>query len=432
MKIYKYSDLDEVKLNSLLRRQSQDDPKLKEIVTNIINEVKDKGDEALIALTQKFDCPEVNLSNLKVSQQEIDEAFDSLDSNLKEALQKAAKNIRNFHAAQLKVKDAEIEQNAVKLWREFRPIERIGLYVPGGKATYPSTVLMLGVPAKVAGCKNIVMCTPVNKDGKCNSNVLAAAKIAGISEIYKVGGAQAIAAMAYGTGTIPKVYKILGPGNSFVTEAKTQVSQIVAIDMPAGPSECLIIADEKQNPSWIAADLNSQLEHGEDSQCVLLTLSEDFANQVVNEMQKQIDLMPRKEIMRKSFDISLAFVVNDLDQASLIANMYAPEHLEIVLENENLEQQVLKQINNAGSVFLGKYSSEPLGDYATGTNHTLPTSGFAKMFSGLSMDSFGKMMTVQRVSKEGIENLRNIVKVIGTSEGLDAHVNSVEVRFKSP
>ena len=287
---------------------------------------------------------------------------------------------------------------------------------------------MLGAPAQVAGCKEVIICTPVDKKGKCNPAVLVAADLCGIQKIYKVGGAQAIAAMAYSTETIPKTYKIFGPGNQYVTTAKMLVYGEVAIDMPAGPSEVLVIADETANPSWIAADLLSQLEHGEDSQSVLLTKSQSFAERVISSMLEQIETLSRKDIIKTSFKRSFAVICKTDEEICLLANDYAPEHLEIDTKNE---AYFLKRINNAGSIFLGKYTSEPLGDYATGSNHTLPTSGFAKMFPALSTESFGKMMQVQKVSKQGIRNLKDITETLADSEGLDAHKRAVTIRFES-
>src|SRR3989339_1653203 len=325
MKIYKYSEVDQQQFSDITARANDSDPKIKQIVLGIIDDVKKRGDQALVELTRKFDYVEFDLSQLKVIRQEIDEAYVKVDAELIESLKAAKANIEAFNQAQLKAKDAEIENNGVELWREFRPIEKIGLYVPGGKAAYPSTVLMLAMPTKVAGSKNIIITTPVSKDGKCNPAVLVAADICGVTEIYKIGGAQAIAAMAYGTATIPKVYKIFGPGNSFVTEAKMAVFGSVNIDIPAGPSECMVISDTEQNSAWIAADLLSQLEHAEDSQAGLVTFSKEFAIKVIDQMKIQMQKLSRKEIIEESLKKSFAFVVDNIEQATQVANEYAPE-----------------------------------------------------------------------------------------------------------
>ncbi|MBU0577508.1 histidinol dehydrogenase [Patescibacteria group bacterium] len=399
---------------------------VKSVVLPIMEQVRRDGDKALFSLTEKFDG--VSLKSLRVTKEEIQEAMDNISPKLLKSLKQAKKNIEKFHTAILCKKEPAIKiQAGVKIWREFRPIEKVGLYVPGGKAAYPSTVLMLAIPAQVAGCREVIICTPPDRKGKCNPAVLVAASICGVKKIFKVGGAQSIAAMAYGTETIPKVYKIFGPGNQYVTTAKILAYGDVDIDMPAGPSEVLIIADKSANPAWVAADLLSQLEHGEDSQAVLLTTDQDFAKKVCQEIDIQTKKLSRKSIIAKSEQVSFIVIVKNLDEAIKISNEYAPEHLEIDIKNPNT---VLPKIINAGSVFLGKYTSEPLGDYASGTNHTLPTSGYAKMFPPLSTDSFGKMMQVQKVSKEGLRKLKETVETIAENEGLDAHKNAISIRFK--
>lgn len=406
------------------KRSKQND--LKEAVSSILDEVKKNGDRALFEFTQRFDG--VKLSAIAVSKAEIREAYDTIDQDVFTALRRAQENIEIFHTQMLRKKEAAVEsEDGVKVWREFRPIEKIGLYVPGGKASYPSTVLMLATPAKVAGCKEVVMCVPTDKSGTVNSAVLVAADMCGVKKIFKIGGAQAIAAMAYGTESVPKVSKIFGPGNQYVTTAKMLVYGEVDIDMPAGPSEVAVIADESANPEWIAADLLSQLEHGEDSQAVLVTTSGQFGKKVIQQMKNQTLFLSRKKIISQSFEKSFAIVVGSLSEACEIINEYAPEHLEIVCAAES---RILQKINNVGSVFLGPYASEPLGDYATGANHTLPTSGFAKMFAPLSTESFGKMIQVQKISQKGIENLRGTVETLARSEGLDAHARAVSIRFK--
>lgn len=396
-------------------------------VTAILAAVKAGGDRALIELTRQFDKVEFPAQDMKVTRDEIEEAYCLVKPELIDALRRACENIEIFHTNTFRRKDAAVEsEGGVKIWREFRPIEKVGLYVPGGKAAYPSTVLMLGVPARIAGCKEIVMCVPPMSDGTINPNVLVAADLCGIKKIFKVGGAQAIAAMAYGTESIPKVSKIFGPGNKYVTTAKMLVYGEAAIDMPAGPSEIAVIADDTANPAWIAADLLSQLEHGADSQAILVTTSEKFAEAVITEMRTQTEKLPRKNIIEKSCAKSFAVVVRSVDEACDLINEYAPEHLEIVSADES---KIAKKIINAGSVFLGPYSSEPLGDYTTGANHTLPTSGFAKMFPPLSTESFGKMIQFQKISRAGISNLRSATETLASCEGLDAHKNAITIRF---
>jgi histidinol dehydrogenase len=419
--------IDMPEIFNTIRRQRSKAESVDCIVKPILEDVRENGDEAVMRYTRKFDAPQ--LDSVIVSEEERREALQSLDQDLIASLQGAKKNIETFHKTHISRKEDEVETaKGTKVWREFRPIEKIGLYVPGGLATYPSTVLMVAVPAILAGCKEIVICTPVEEDGKCNPAVLAAAEICNITKIYKVGGAQAIGAMAYGTETIPKVYKIFGPGNQFVTAAKILVYGDVDIDMPAGPSEIAIIADETANPVFIAADFLSQLEHAEDSQSILLTRSESLAKKVAEEVQKQMEKLSRKEIIEVSLKKSFIILCQNDEEMCEIANEYAPEHLEIMAEKEEF---FLSNVNNVGSVFLGNYASEPLGDYGTGANHTLPTSGFAKMFSPLSTESFGKMIQVQRVSKEGAEVLFPIIKNIADSEGLDGHREAVAVRLRS-
>ncbi len=401
------------------------DADVKAIVEPILQRVKKEGDSALFELAEKFDG--VKLNKLLVSKREINEAYEEIDKELFEAIKRAKRNIENFHFKSFTSKNAVVETvPGVKVWREFRPIERVGLYVPGGKAAYFSTVLMLAVPAVLAGCEEIVMCTPCSREGKVNAAVLVAANLCGVKKIFKIGGAQAIAAMAYGTESIPKVYKIFGPGNQYVSTAKMMVYGEVDIDMPAGPSELMVVADNSANVKWIAADLLSQLEHGENSQAILVAFSAEFTEKVIAEMRLQKGSLSRLPLIEKSFERSFAIIVDNLQMAISVVNEYAPEHLEIVIRNS---EKVLRKIVNVGSIFLGPYSSEPLGDYATGANHTLPTSGFAKMFSPLSVDSFGKMIQIQKVSKVGIENLRNDVEKMALAEGLDAHKNSITVRF---
>ena len=410
----------------LIRNRRSNKADMASVVRKIIKRVRKEKDAALFDLTEKFDGP--RLRTLRVSKREIAAAYAEETQEVISALRTAKNSIEKFHKTTVRKKEpAVVVRKGVKVWREFRPIRSVGLYIPGGKAAYPSTVLMLAIPAQIAGCREIVLCVPPGKDGKIPGAVLVAADMCGISNIFKVGGAQAIAAMAYGTGTIPKVSKIFGPGNQYVTTAKLQVYGEVDIDMPAGPSEVLVFADETANPSWVAADLLSQLEHGEDSQAILVTLSKTLGERVLKEINTQREVLPRKTIISESLKKSFAIVADSFDTAIALINDYAPEHLEIILKDE---KKALEAITDAGSVFLGPYTSEPLGDYATGANHTLPTSGYAKMFSALSVESFGKKMQVQRVSREGIKGMRNTVETLAKREGLSAHKNAVSIRFK--
>lgn len=426
MKILSTKEYSPEAIIGLIRRRRSKSERVEKVVKGIIDTVRDKGDKALFALTKKFDG--ADLKSLQVSRLEIKQAYRKEGKGIIRALKKAKANITKFQRRCIKFKETQVRTaSGVKVWREFRPVEKVGLYVPGGKAAYPSAVLMLAIPAKIAGCKEIVLCVPPDKTGNVPSSVLVAADLCGISKIYKVGGAQAIAAMAYGTESIPKVYKIFGPGNVYVTTAKMLVYGEVSIDMPAGPSEVLVLADEDANPAWVAADLLSQLEHGEDSQAILVTFSEKFASLVRKEILGQFSDLKRQKIIGKSLGNSFIIIAKNFNEACALINDYAPEHLEITVKDE---QQAMKKINNAGSVFLGSYASEPLGDYATGSNHTLPTSGYAKMFSALSVEDFGKKIQIQKVSKKGIKNLRTTVEVLASTEGLDAHKNAISIRFK--
>src|SRR3990167_5846847 len=425
MKILSTKKYSMVRIMNIIQRKQSQKSDVEKIVWDIIQNVRKNKDKALLSLSEKFDG--VKLKTFEVSREEILEAYKQESKEVIKALKAAKINIEKFHKNNVKKKEtAIITTKGVSVWREFRPIGKVGLYIPGGKAAYPSTVLMLGVPAKIAGCSEIVLCVPPGKDGKVPSVVLVAADICGISKIFKVGGAQAIADMAFGTESIPKVSKIFGPGNNYVTTAKMLVYGEVNIDMPAGPSEVLVFADITANPAWIAADLLSQLEHGEDSQAILVTQSQYLAEQVLMEVKKQTENLERKGIIKESLKNSFIVIVENDDQACRLINDYAPEHLEIISKNET---EILPRINNAGSVFLGEYSSEPLGDYATGSNHTLPTSGYAKMFSALSVESFGKKMQIQRVTKDGIKKLRTTVEVLAKREGLGAHKNAISIRF---
>jgi histidinol dehydrogenase len=409
----------------LLQRPYYDNTTVFQSVQNILEGVKQNGDVALRQFSKKFD--EVEISDFLVRDEEITQADELLSTNLKAAIQQARKNIEAFHRPQLQ-KTKRIEtMPGVQCWRKNIGIERIGLYVPGGTAPLFSTVLMLAIPAQLAGCKEIILCTPANKQGEIHPAILYTAKECGVTKIFKVGGAQAIAAMAYGTESIHPVYKIFGPGNQYVTAAKQLVQmQGIAIDMPAGPSEVCVLADETADPSFVAADLLSQAEHGMDSQVLLVSTSEKLVAQILKEIKKQVVDLPRKSIAKKVIVNSKAIVVDNTIDAIDIVNAYAAEHLIICCQ---LAESVAEQVTNAGSVFIGNYSPESAGDYASGTNHTLPTNAFARAYSGVSADSFLKKITFQKLSKEGLENISNTVIEMAEAEGLKAHANAVRVRL---
>lgn len=417
---------DRTQWKQLMKRAVNDTTELKESVATIIENVRKRGDEALRELSRKFDGVELN--SLKTSIDEIDEADDIVPHQLKQAIAVAAKNISKFHKAQ-RMEEITVETApGVMCSQRAIPISNVGLYIPGGNSPLFSTVLMLAIPARIAGCRKVVLCTPPNKGGKVHPAILYAARVAGITEIYKVGGAQAIAAMAYGTETIPKVHKIFGPGNRFVMEAKQQVStQAAAIDMPAGPSEVMIIADEMANPRFVASDFLSQAEHGPDSQSILLTTSNTFAQQLPEVIKELLDTLPRKEMMMKSLAHSRIVVLKDNDEIMEFANMYAPEHLII---NHTDAEVLAQQVENAGSVFIGPYSPESAGDYASGTNHTLPTSGYAHAYSGVNLDSFCKKVTFQRLSKTGLQSIGKAIELMAENEDLMAHKLAVTVRLE--
>jgi len=400
---------------------------INKIVKPILRKVKRNGDKALIKYAYEFD--HVELDSLLVPQSEIKAAADQLSPELKEAIQKAKANIERFHQAQEAPELIEEVMQGVVCRRKSVAIQRVGLYIPGGTAPLFSTVLMLGVPAKIAGCREIVLCTPPNVEGKVHPAIIYTADLIGIHKIVKVGGAQAVAAMTFGTETVPQVDKIFGPGNQFVTAAKQLATKYgVAIDMPAGPSEVLVYADDSTPAEFVAADLLSQAEHGVDSQVVLVTHSQKFAKKVLKEIDVQLEVLPRKDIAAKSLDNSVAIVVKDLLEALDLINFYAPEHLIISVENE---EEAVEGIVNAGSIFIGKYTPESVGDYASGTNHTLPTYGYARNYSGVSLDSFVKKITYQKLSPEGIENIGPTVEVMAENELLHAHKNAVTVRLNS-
>jgi len=409
----------------ILRRPVADNSSLNGTVSAILSDVRNKGDQAVKEYSLKFD--HVELTQLQVTEKEIADAEKLIPTELKEAILTAKGNIEKFHAAQ-KTELPRVETTSgVVCWQKAVAIEKVGLYIPGGTAPLFSTVLMLAVPAKIAGCREIILCTPPNKEGKINPAILFAASVSGVNKIFRAGGVQAIGAMAYGTESIPKVYKIFGPGNQYVTLAKQLVSlQDVAIDMPAGPSEVEVIADETANPGFVAADLLSQAEHGIDSQSVLATNSVELAEKVVIEIETQLDKLPKKEIAAKSLANSFIVVFKTLDDIINFTNLYAPEHLIIETRNYN---EIAEQIVNAGSIFLGHYTPESAGDYASGTNHTLPTNGYARAYSGVNLDSFLKKITFQEITKKGIMNLGNTIRILAENESLHAHQNAVTLRM---
>jgi histidinol dehydrogenase len=397
------------------------------IVRDVLVAVRDGGDKAVRELTLKFDksCPD----DLLVSPEELDAAEREVPDDLKKAIAIARENIEKFHLSQLPQKREYVETSkGVVCWQQAKAIDKVGIYIPGGTAPLFSTVLMLGIPAKIAGCKEIVLCSPPRNGGAINPIVLYCAKILGIHKVFKIGGSQAIAAMAYGTESVPKVYKIFGPGNRFVTVAKQLVNSAdTAIDMPAGPSELAVIADQNTNPAFAAADLLSQCEHGTDSQVGLFVTSNEKADEIIAEAERQLALLPRREIAAQSFANSFAVIVNDTCQAVHLTNIWAPEHLIISTDDCN---EFADQVQNAGSVFIGKYACESAGDYASGTNHTLPTNGAAYAYSGLNMDSFMKKITFQTISEDGIRNIGPAVETMAAAEQLDAHRNAVTVRLQ--
>lgn len=426
MQIINFNELDEKQKQEVLKRPAiAAKDEISQIVSSIIKEVREKGDEALIEQAFKFD--KAQISSIKVSEEELENASSRLDKDLKEAILIAYENIKKFHEAQIPKEVAIETTKGVKCEVLTRPIEKVGLYIPGGLAPLFSTVLMLAIPAKIAQCEKIVLASPA----KINDATLFCAKLCGVDEIYQMGGAGAIAALAYGTKSVLKVDKIFGPGNAFVTEAKRQVSSDIngaAIDMQAGPSEVLVIADEKANVKFVASDLLSQAEHGADSQVILVCLSKEFAQSASDEVSRQLENLPRKELASKSIANSKIIIAKDLDEALLISNLYAPEHLIIQTQNP---RELLDKVKHAGSVFLGELSPESMGDYASGTNHVLPTYGLTKTHSSLGLADFSKRMSVQELSKEGFLNLGKSVEILAANEHLDAHKNAVVFRLES-
>lgn len=427
LETYLYKDLSKEQIQELVNRNTDPNHAIQDTVLNIMEEVKGHGDQSLKSYAKKFD--KVDLEQLYLGQDDIDALASTISRDQMRALEIAFQNIHKFHQTQLKRERTVETMPGVKCWREVRPIEKVGLYIPGGSAVLPSTLLMLGVPARIAGCKEIVVCSPPQNNGKINGFVAYCLKLLQINKIYLVGGAQAVAAMAYGTETIPKVNKIFGPGNQFVTKAKSLIQGLtdVSIDMPAGPSEVLVIADESCNPAFVAADLLAQAEHGIDSQAILVATSKTITDAVQEELKKQLEVLPRKELAEKAMQNSYMVIADTLQEAMEFSNLYAPEHL--ILET-NEWKSLINKVLNAGSVFLGHLTPESAGDYASGTNHTLPTSGFARSYSGVSVDSFVKKITFQHISEEGLQHIGSTVEILAELEGLHAHKNAVSIRKK--
>ena len=424
MKIYRYPEKN--LWGEITSRPRLDLTKLNETVAQVLSDVRQRGDEAVKEYELKFD--KATLETLAVSDQEMQEAEQLVSSELKAAIELAHQNIHQFHAAQ-KFEGLKVEtQPGVNCWQKSVAIERVGLYIPGGTAPLFSTVLMLATPAKIAGCQEIVLCTPPNREGKVNPAILVAARIAGVSKIFKAGGVQAIGAMAYGTESVPKVFKIFGPGNQYVMAAKQQVSlDEVAIDMPAGPSEVCVLADDTANAEFVAADLLSQAEHGIDSQVLFITTSEQKMQEVQAEVERQLALLPRQEIAGKALDNSRLVLVHTVDEMMALSNVYAPEHL--IIQTADYEQ-LAERVVNAGSVFLGQYACESAGDYASGTNHTLPTHGYATAYNGVNLDSYCRKITFQHLTEEGIRRIGRAVELMAGAEQLDAHKNAMTVRLQ--
>ncbi|MBP3843838.1 MAG: histidinol dehydrogenase [Prevotella sp.] len=425
MKIYRYPAKEQ--WADIIARPRLDLSQLNATVASVLADVKKRGDEAVKEYEAKFDKAE--LSSLAVTEQEMDEAENLISNDLKDAIILAHHNIKVFHISQRFVGQKIKTQEGVTCWQKSVAIEKVGLYIPGGTAPLFSTVLMLATPAKIAGCQEIVLCTPPNKEGKVNPAILYAARVAGVHKIFKAGGVQAIGAMAYGTESVPKVFKIFGPGNQYVMAAKQQVSlEDVAIDMPAGPSEVCVLADETANASFVAADLLSQAEHGIDSQVLLITTSESKLNEVQQEVEKQLEALPRKALASKALENSNYVLVNSVDEMISLSNAYAPEHL--ILQVSNYEQ-LAERVVNAGSVFLGQYACESAGDYASGTNHTLPTHGYATAYNGVNLDSYCRKITFQHLTEEGIRHIGRAVELMAEAEQLDAHKNAMTLRIKA-
>ena len=412
--------------SEILKRPTQTVKEIETTVNQVFEDVQNNGDTAIKKYTKKFD--KVAVTSLQVTQEEISIAVEAVSSELKEAIQQAAANIEKFHRAQKTEKVYQETTPGVVCWQEKRPIEKVGLYIPGGTAPLLSTVLMLAIPAKIAGCQEIILCSPPNFEGKIANEILYTANLCGVTNIFKVGGIQAISGLTFGTETIPKVYKIFGPGNQFVTVAKQLATKYgVAIDMPAGPSELLVMADDSANASFVASDLLSQAEHGADSQVILVSTSEKLIEDVSKEVEKQLKELPRIEIATKAIQNSKSILVKDFKEALALINEYAPEHFIVCTNNNDF---FIDGILNAGSVFIGNYTPESAGDYASGTNHTLPTNGYSKSYSGVNLDSFTKSITFQEISKKGIQNIGKSIELMALAEGLQAHKNAVSIRLK--
>ncbi|WP_179375812.1 histidinol dehydrogenase [Winogradskyella wichelsiae] len=421
-----YTNPDQSDWSEILKRPTQTVADIEAVVNEVFNDVSKNGDKAIEKYTSKFDG--VTLEDTIVSELEIETAVANVSEALKSAIALAKSNIETFHKAQKTDKVFVETMSGVECWQEKRPIQKVGLYIPGGTAPLFSTVLMLAVPAQIAGCKEIVLCSPPNKEGKIANEILYAANLCGVTKIVKVGGIQAIAGLTFGTDTIPQVYKIFGPGNQFVTVAKQLATKYgVAIDMPAGPSELLVMADDSANAAFVASDLLSQAEHGSDSQVILVSTSKAFADQVLVEVKNQLAVLPRKTMAEKAIANSKSIVVNSNATAIDLINEYGPEHF-IVTTTDN--DFFVDNISNAGSIFIGDFTPESAGDYASGTNHTLPTNGFSKAYSGVNLDSFQKSMTFQKISKEGIQNIGHAIELMAEAEGLQAHKNAVTLRLK--
>ena len=424
MKIIRFPD--KKNWSKILIRPVFETAALEETVSSVLKDIRNEGDTAVRRYSEKFD--KVSLTNFEVTEEEKTEALKEISENLKRAVQIAVENITKFHEAQ-KSPVVNIETTpGVNCWQKSVPIEKIGLYIPGGTAPLFSTVLMLAIPARIAGCNEIILCSPPGKDGKLNQTIVYAAQVAGVTRLFKIGGVQAIAAMAFGTHTIPGVYKIFGPGNQYVTTAKQMVARLgVAIDMPAGPSEVAVLANESSNPVFVASDLLSQAEHGADSQVILISTSEKILEQTKTELEEQLDRLPRKEYASRALENSRMFLVrNDVEMMELV-NAYAPEHLIISTDNaDELSQKVI----NAGSVFIGEYTPESAGDYASGTNHTLPTNGYARSYSGVNLDAYNKKITFQKITRQGLEKIGPAIETMALAEELTAHQRAIELRLK--
>ena len=425
MRQYNYPSPDQ--WEELIKRPVTDNSALEKTVRRILRKVKENGDRAVRKFTSEFDG--VKLKKLQVSEKEIKTAAALLPDELKAAIRLAKENIERFHQSQREAITVTETMPGIRCWRQSLPIEKTGLYIPGGTAPLFSTVLMLAVPASLAGCKEIILCTPPGKDGSVHPAILFTAALCGITQVFKAGGVQAIGAMAYGTESIPRVFKLFGPGNQYVTLAKQLVQQDgVAIDMPAGPSEVLVIADASAHPAFVASDLLSQAEHGADSQVILLTPSAALAGEVEKEVEKQLNQLPRKAIAEKALANSRTILLNNMQEAVAFSNFYAPEHLILACDDA---ESIAQQVTAAGSVFIGHYSPESAGDYASGTNHTLPTNGYAAMYSGVSLDSFMKKITFQQLSQEGLQRIGDSVMTMAAAEGLDAHKNAIAIRLNT-